>query len=96
MSGGSWNYLYDRVHDAAIRLRESSNPRRYAMSQHVERLAVALRAIEWVDSCDYGPGDDNAAIDAFLAGFGDARMQAESAASRKIAEQIKSLEVSDE
>lgn len=70
MSGGSWDYLYSRVADAASRLAEDGDPKRAILAPHVERLAKALRAIEWVDSGDYGPGDEYAAIDAFLAGLG--------------------------
>lgn len=64
MSGGSMRYLYSRV------LHESDfacdTPEREAFAAHLRLVAQALHDIEWVDSGDFGPGDENAAIRACL------------------------------
>ena len=59
MSGGSMDYLYGRVRDASFRL---DTPLRKAFHRHLQLVADALHDIEWVDSCDKGPGDEDAAI----------------------------------
>jgi hypothetical protein len=58
MSGGSWEYLCYKVQDAAQRLCEEKCNHRKAFGIHLRKVAEALHDIEWVDSCDYGPGDD--------------------------------------
>ena len=64
MSGGSMNYLYSKVlHNADFPL---DTPEREAFAAHLKLVAQALHDIEWVDSGDYGPGDENAAIRACL------------------------------
>ena len=64
MSGGSMNYLYAKVlHCADFPL---DTPEREAFAKHLKLVAQALHDIEWVDSGDYGPGDENAAIRACL------------------------------
>jgi hypothetical protein len=64
MSGGSMNYLYSKVlHCADFPL---DTPEREAFAKHLKLVAQALHDIEWVDSGDYGPGDENAAIRACL------------------------------
>lgn len=69
MSGGSMNYLYSRLeYEANFR---QDTPERRAFAKHLELVVKALHDIEWVDSGDYGPGDENAAIRACL---GDAAM----------------------
>lgn len=67
MSGGSWNYVYSQIQDVADRLqrRDQSTDRR-ALGALLELAAKALHDIEWVDSCDYGEGDDLPAIRACL------------------------------
>lgn len=64
MSGGSMDYLYQRVRDASF---GRHTPERVAFAAHLELVAKALHDIEWVDSCDYGPGDESAAIRACVA-----------------------------
>jgi hypothetical protein len=65
MSGGSMNYLYSKLeNDADFR---QTTPERKAFALHLQKVAKALHDIEWVDSCDYGPGDDSEAIRACLA-----------------------------
>lgn len=92
MSGGSWDYLYHRIQECADRLAESQDPRRLAMAPHVARLAEAMHDIEWVDSCDYGPGQEVASIDAFLAGFGSPDVQRQAAVLRVIRNGLATLE----
>ncbi len=75
MSGGSWDYVCFRFNDLAERL---SNDRRLAlraMAPHVERLAVAMHAIEWVDSGDHVHPHEEEPIRAFLDGFGSHDVQ---------------------
>ena len=66
MSGGSWDYLYSRVEDAADRLKQSKNGKRVAFAVLLADVADALHDIEWVDSCDMSPGDEIPAIDTCL------------------------------
>jgi hypothetical protein len=44
----------------------TDTPERKAFKAHLAKVAKALHDIEWVDSCDMGPGDENAAIRACL------------------------------
>ncbi len=66
MSGGSMDYAYRQVEEAMERF-DQRTPERRAFADHLKRVAEALKAIEWVDSGDYGPGDENEAIRACLA-----------------------------
>ena len=64
MSGGSMNYLYSKLeYDATF---STHTPERVAFKRHLAKVAKALHDIEWVDSGDTGPGDENAAIRACL------------------------------
>ena len=63
--GGSMDYLYRKVMDAEF---DEDTPERKAFAAHLKLVAKALHDIEWVDSCDYGPGDENESIRACLAG----------------------------
>lgn len=58
MSGGSWNYLYSNIEDAAHRLMCDENPLRRALGKKLHPFAKALHDIEWTDSSDYGPDQD--------------------------------------
>jgi hypothetical protein len=64
MSGGSMNYLYSKLECNAT--FPANTPERRAFKEHLVKVVKALHDIEWVDSCDYGPGDENAAIRACL------------------------------
>ena len=66
MSGGSMNYLYRRLEEGAT--FEADTPERIAFAAHLKLVVKALHDIELVDSADYGPGDENEAIRAYLAG----------------------------
>lgn len=63
MSGGSMNYLYARLDYAKF---DADTPERRAFKRHLALVAKALHDIEWVDSGDSAPGDENAAIRACL------------------------------
>jgi len=64
MSGGSMNYLFSRLENDADFSEHTSE--RKAFAKHLKLVAKALHDIEWVDSSDYGPGDEVAAIRACL------------------------------
>jgi hypothetical protein len=60
------NYLYSKLEYDATFCEDT--PERRAFAQHLKLVAKALHDIEWVDSCDYGPGADSEAIRACLGG----------------------------
>ena len=60
MSGGSMNYIYSMVDNHAV--FELNTPERVAFAKHLKLIVNALHDIEWVDSCDYGPGGDTESI----------------------------------
>lgn len=64
MSGGSMNYLYSKLEYEANFL--ANTPERRAFAAHLRKVVKALHDIEWVDSSDYVPGDENEAIRACL------------------------------
>lgn len=66
MSGGSWDYAFSVFDGVANSLSNDSDPLRRLLGRRVELIAKALHDIEWVDSDDYGSGDDVAAIKAVL------------------------------
>lgn len=67
MSGGSYDHAYLRVQEMAGQLSNSDSLLRRAFVVHLDKVAKAMHAIEWVDSCDWGDGDDEAPIRAVLA-----------------------------
>ena len=67
MSGGSLNSAYYKIEYIAEDLLCIANTNRQrSMVKHLLLIAKALHDIEWVHSGDYGPGDENPAIDAVL------------------------------
>jgi len=66
MSGGSWDYVCYKIEEAAERLRESKDPLRRALGDHMNLIAKAMHDIEWVDSGDYGKDGDREAIQAIF------------------------------
>lgn len=62
MSGGAYDYSYQKVDEMAERLERSECPKRRAFAEHLKLVSVAMHDIEWVDSCDYVPGDEHSAI----------------------------------
>jgi hypothetical protein len=68
MSGGSYDYCYTRVLDMAGSIRhKDKNPLRRAFAAHLRLVADAMHDIEWVDSGDYGEGDEEEGIRKVLA-----------------------------
>jgi hypothetical protein len=68
MSGGSYNYIYTQIQELAGELRnQATDPRRAAFAKLLDLVGEAMGDIEWVDSSDYGPGDDHKSIDAVFA-----------------------------
>ena len=57
------DYLFGRIADAYFRV---DTPERQAFAKHLKLVAKALHDIEWVDSGDYGRGDENEAIRACI------------------------------
>ena len=70
MSGGSYNYLFERVEEAAEIMRKNNkgirarqvHELREAFASHLSDVASAMKAVEWVDSGDFGQGDEVSAI----------------------------------
>ena len=79
MSGGSYGYAYGKIEDLAGDIRPTS-PLRKAFKTHLHNVANACHDIEWVDSGDYGPGDEDEAIRACLGRDGPALVLAEAVA----------------
>ena len=63
MSGGSMDYMYSRLEQVTF---EQNTPLRKQFAEHLKLVAQALHDIEWVDSADYAPGDEDEAIRACL------------------------------
>lgn len=96
MSGGSYDYLYCKVEDMADRIGKFSNtPERKRFSEHLRRVAKAMYAIEWVDSCDWGKGDENAAIRAVFDPAENVAIDIAAAESRMIEAHRRARDLSD-
>lgn len=65
MSGGSYDYAYSKLNDFADSL-QLTTPLRKAFKTHLLKVSNACHDIEWVDSCDWSPGDEDEAIRATL------------------------------
>jgi len=63
MSGGSYDYVYHKIADITIE-KTRDNKRRLLFQNLLKLVADAMHDIEWVDSCDYGEGEENKALDA--------------------------------
>jgi len=77
MSGGSWDYLYQKMNEASASLKASTMPERRAFGELMGRCAKAMHDIEWVDSCDKSEGDEIASIRAALEPVASASILAE-------------------
>lgn len=70
MSGGRYDYLYRQVRDMADQIATDDPSARGLLREafrlHLELVADAMHAIEWVDSGDWGAGDEVKAIEACL------------------------------
>lgn len=62
MSGGEYHYAYGYAKEMAERLTNNEHPLRVAFGVFLLKVAKAMHDIEWVDSNDYSPGDEMAAI----------------------------------
>lgn len=65
MSGGSYNYAYQQIENLAATMQKTT-PLRKAFAKHLLLVAKAAHDIEWVDSNDCGPGDEDEAIRAVI------------------------------
>lgn len=65
MSGGSYGYAYQQIEELADSI-VASTPLRRAFRTHLHKVARACHDIEWVDSGDSGPGDEDRAIQTVL------------------------------
>jgi hypothetical protein len=91
MSGGCYNYAYSKVEDFAGSMELKDSPIRKAFKKHLELVATAMQAIEWVDDDDYSPGDEDAPILACLGESAEAMtLQAIIEDARRVNEQIES------
>lgn len=72
MSGGSYNYVYSKIQDAAENLwNVQTDTRRASFQRLLFLVAKAMHEIEWVDSGDCGKGDEYKAIDDCFAFLGN-------------------------
>ncbi len=69
MSGGSYDYAYNKVHEFADHLElgphyddKDQMKMRRQFVKHLRLVAEAMRAIEWVDSSDSSAPEDTEAI----------------------------------
>lgn len=63
MSGGFYEYADYKLRSFIGEFAaEANTPLRKAFLAHLINVAEAIHAIEWVDSGDYGPGDEEEAI----------------------------------
>lgn len=61
MSGGHYEYAYYRIQELAEAIEPKTELRK-AFKEHLLEVAKACHDIEWVDSGDSEPGDEDAAI----------------------------------
>lgn len=63
MSGGSLDYVYTKISDAAYTIEHrESTPLQRAFAAHLRKVAEALHDLEWVYSGDRIDGDEVEAI----------------------------------
>jgi hypothetical protein len=68
MSGGSYDYIFGKIADTAGQIvKRKDTPLRRAFAEHLKLVAEAMHAVEWVDSCNWCPGDEDEAIRKCLA-----------------------------
>jgi hypothetical protein len=67
MSGGSLDYAYGKVTDAANSIRlHSKNPLHLAFAKHLDLVSTALHDLEWVLSSDCSSPSEEPAIRAVI------------------------------
>lgn len=85
MSGGSLDYAFYNLADLAERIySRAETPAHRAFAAHLDKVAEAAKALEWMWSGDTSPGDEVEAIMAVVSQSGvieEATMQAEKALS---------------
>lgn len=80
MSGGSLDYCYSRVQDAAHTiLSRAESPTHRAFAGHLLKVSEALRAMEWMLSFDTSPGSEIYAIRSVLSEGAELEAATESA-----------------
>jgi len=67
MSEGSLEYVFYKVEEAAENIggtgyTDGYNPLHCAFSEHLKKVAIALKAVEWYYSGDWGPEPAEKAI----------------------------------
>lgn len=69
MSGGSHDYIHFKINEFANEILHfvPNDPKRIAFSKLLKLISKAAHDIEWVDSCDYGKGDEHKSIDGVFA-----------------------------
>lgn len=68
MSGGSYDYVCWKIESLEQDIQnQEKDPRRAAFAKLMGLVGKAMHDIEWVDSCDFAPGDEHASIDAVFA-----------------------------
>ena len=93
MSGGSWDYAYMRAEDMANGLcQKGHSSLRRAFGLHLKKVAKAMHDIEWVDSGDYGEGEECQAIESVLGDTANkARMEVLIEDARDVITEMKSF-----
>ena len=71
MSGGSLDYACYKIDSIIEQIERKAHYRgmtvlHKAFVAHLKKVSKALHDIEWVYSCDYGPGDEEPAIKACI------------------------------
>lgn len=63
MSGGEYNYVFFKIQEIDIITgKEHVSPERLAFQQLLRLVSNVMRTVEWVDSCDKSPGDEDKEI----------------------------------
>ncbi len=95
MSGGSYDYAYSKLNEFIEQFEKNSDtPKRALFLDHLKCVSNAMKAIEWVDSSDTLPGDEDSWIDKCLGHSepDEERLIAQAWAYRKILAVVKKLE----
>jgi len=58
MSGGSYDYIGYKISEIKL-IRADSDPRIATFQKLLKLVGEAMHEIEWADSCDTSPGNDN-------------------------------------
>lgn len=69
MSGGHYDYFCWKLDSFIQELRVDDNPRRKAFRDLLEHVSRCCKAVEWVDSGDYGQEQEDEAFDKLFKSF---------------------------